>query len=163
MLIRALTIAAALWATGPVLAQADLDPPYPIPADPGTFDLTGTWQYTTFDHRSSGPCPGGSHMVGTMSIADMGDPAVPYAVVVSGDCNPATVCVFGGKIVDGALVAQNDVVVDEEGGRVGSGLYITFFAEDFGLGFYDAAYYIADFSCGWSHSFSIRRGAAAAE
>ena len=158
MLIRALTLVAALWATGPVLAQVDLESPYPIPADPGKIDLNGAWQYTTFDHHSSGACPSGSHMVGTMSIGTTGEPDLPYAIVVSGDCNPATVCVFGGKIVDGALVGQNDVVVDDEGGRVASGLYITFFAEDFGVGFCDAAYYIADFSCGWSHSFSIRRG-----
>ncbi len=62
--------------------------------------------------------------------------------------------------MEGALVGQNDVLVDDEGGRVGSGLYITFFADDFGVGFYDAAYYIADFTCGWSHSFSVRRGVA---
>lgn len=160
MLERALIIAAVMWAAGPVVAQVDLEPPYPIPADPAGIDLSGVWQYTTFDHHASGPCPAGAHMVGTMSIGMADDPTLPYAIVVSGACNPAAVCMFAGKSLGDALVAQNNVVVDDEGGRVSSGLYITFFAEDFGVGIYDAVYYIEDFSCSWSHAFSVRRGAA---
>lgn len=157
--VVALCAFAALAASPPAFAQGEDIAPYPIPGDANKIDLTGVWYHRSFNHTVDGPCPLGPHIAGTMTISATGATVgSPYSITVTGgECRPAAVCVFAGDIIDGGLYAENSVVVDEEGGRVGSGFYITFFAKDFGVGWYNAVYTLDDFSCSWGHTFSVRR------
>ena len=159
-LFRSLSVVAAFATSSMVLAEdVDIEQPYPIPADASTMDLTGVWYHRSFNHTVEGRCPLGPHIAGTMSFAATGEEVgSPYSIsLTGGECRPPGVCNFAGDIINGGLYASNNLIVDDEGGRLGSGFFVTFFAEDFGIGLYQAVYVLDDFTCSWSHSFSVRR------
>ncbi len=158
-MFRHVLLSAALLTLAPISAAAEDVEPYPIPGDANNIDLTGVWYHRSFNHMVEGRCPLGPHIAGTMTVSTTGEAVDSgYSITLTGgECRPAGVCQFAGDIINGGLYAANDLVVDDEGGRVSSGFYVTFFARDFGVGWYQAVYTLDDFTCSWTHSFSVRR------
>lgn len=139
------------------MAQDDIPlVPIGVPAD--KFDFTGTWNYSTSNHRVSGQCPNGKPMSGTMEIT-YSNAAVGLMISSGATCDPATMCMFDGSIhQDGQLVVSNADTVDDEGGSAANAMRLFFLSEELGSGFVASGYvHPGGFECQWSHYVEIWR------
>ena len=145
----------SLFATAAFAASTDDTPP--ISLDPGTVNFTGTWQYSTFNHKVSGRCPNGSPMDGTLAITLTGA-EVGLMVTSGATCNPASMCMYSGGIDDEYMLVSNTDTVDEEGGSATNALRLHFYSASEGAGESSSSYVHPDgFECQWSHNILLWR------
>ena len=138
-------------------ALADETPLLPVPVDPEKVDFTGTWNYSTANHTVSGRCPNGTPMAGTLFISHTGGEA--GVMVQSGAvCNPASMCMYSGGILEGALVVSNTDTVDEEGGSASNAMQLFFGSASEGWGGVSSSYvHPKGFECQWRHDIRLWR------
>jgi hypothetical protein len=154
-LTLATVLALALCATSS-LAQEKTDPT-PIPLDPSTVDFTGTWNYSTSNHKVSGDCPNGSPMDGTLAITQTGN-EVGLMVTSGAVCNPASMCMYSGGIDDEYLLVSNTDTVDDEGGSATNALRLHFYSSSEGRGESSSSYvHPKGFECQWGHQILVWR------
>ncbi len=150
------TVTAVVGYSASAAAQGDIAP-VPIPLDPATIDITGTWNYSTANHKVSGDCPNGSPMNGTLAITREG--AEAGLMIMSGaTCDPASMCMFGGGLTGEYLLVSNTDTVDEEGGTATNAIQMFFSSPAQGSGSASSSYVHPEgFQCQWSHDVLIWR------
>ncbi|MEZ5666477.1 MAG: hypothetical protein R3F55_03395 [Alphaproteobacteria bacterium] len=138
-------------------AWADDVAPVAIPVDPATIDIAGQWTYATSNHAVSGMCPLGTPMAGTLSIAVV-DGAITVVVDSGATCSPASMCVYEGRIEQGAVVVSNTAVVDDEGGSASNAMQLFFTSPTAGAGRVASGYVHPEgFECQWTHDIALSR------
>jgi hypothetical protein len=132
-------------------------PPVPLPGNAANMDITGTWSYSTFDHRISGRCPAGQPMAGTLIIGQK-ENSLDVFIQSGAVCNPVSMCSYTGAIIDGNVVVSNTDTVDDEGGSATNAMRLYFFSETSGGGQVSSRYVHPEgFECHWSHYMKLSR------
>jgi hypothetical protein len=138
-------------------AQAEV-PIVPIGISADDFDFTGTWNYSTANHRVAGACPNGAPMSGTLALTQSAG-AVGLMLTSGAVCDPASMCLFDGAIDEnGQLIVSNADTVDDEGGSVANAMRLFFLSDEMGAGFVASGYvHPSGFECQWSHYVELWR------
>ena len=112
-------------------AQAQ-DPGEPTPmgidSDIADLDISGSWNYSTSNHKVQGRCPVGTPMSGTLMIS-LGADGLGLQVMSGATCRPASMCSYTGEIVSGNALFSS---VDDEGGMASNAMNIHFSSEESG-------------------------------
>ncbi|MDJ0627037.1 MAG: hypothetical protein QNJ44_02155 [Rhodobacter sp.] len=131
--------------------------PAMLPIDAENIEFAGTWNYSTSNHQVSGRCPNGTPMAGTLDLT-YGGGEVGLMVSSGATCNPGSMCMFSGSIMDGQLVVSNVDTVDDEGGIATNAMRIFFTSPEEGAGEVSSSYSHPDgFECQWSHRITLWR------
>jgi hypothetical protein len=129
----------------------------PLAARAATYDLTGVWRVTTTNHEVVGVCPPGFDSVFEATIRQQGDVFSMdlEATPLSGPCLPAAVCSFAGTVSGASYLAQNSVVVDDEGGVAATTLPFEATSATQASGSAVSTYTLDEFVCTWSYDVDL--------
>ena len=141
---------AALCALGLVTPRAALA---------ATFDLTGTWSYTTSNNWVTGVCPKGMDSSGTLQISQTGD-SFTLQLLSGMVCDPASMCSYSGTIAGAVYTATNSAVVDTEGGKATNTITFTATSTTAASGA-DSSTYVhpGGMTCTWGFDITLTRTA----
>ncbi|MBW1808927.1 MAG: hypothetical protein JRJ87_12105 [Deltaproteobacteria bacterium] len=80
-----------------------------------TYELSGTWNFSNFNHSVTGGCPNGSDATGSLVINQTGD-SFTLEFISGMTCSPPSMCLFSGTVSGAEYTGSNTAVVDNEGG-----------------------------------------------
>lgn len=128
------------------------------PASAATYDLTGTWNFTTSGNFVTGGCPLGMDSVGTLQITQSGD-SFTMKILTGMVCNPAVMCSYTGTIAGAVYTATNSAVVDSEGGKATNTVTFTASSATAATGADSSTYVHPKMTCTWGFNIVLSRGA----
>jgi hypothetical protein len=128
------------------------------PASAATFDLTGTWNFTTSGNFVTGGCPLGKDSAGTLQITQTGD-SFTMKVLTGMVCSPAVMCSYTGTIAGATYTATNSAVVDSEGGTATNIVTFTASSATAASGADASTYVHPKMTCNWGFNIVLSRGA----
>lgn len=128
-------------------------------AGAATFDLTGTWSYSTTGNWVKGPCPKGTDSSGKLQINQSGD-SFTLTIVSGMVCKPASLCAYSGTVAGATYTAKNSAVVDSEGGKASNTITFTASSPHAASGS-DSSTYVhpQGMSCSWGFNITLSRPA----
>jgi len=121
-----------------------------------TYDLTGTWNFSNFNHSVTGACPNGTNASGTLNIVQTGD-SFTLEFTSGMECDPASMCSFNGTVNGAEYTATNSDVVDNEGGVATNTFVFTASSETEAAGSTVSTYELDDFSCEWNFDVTLTK------
>jgi len=132
----------------------------PPAARAATFDLSGTWSYTTTDNWVTGVCPKGMDSSGTLQITQTGD-SFTLQLMSGMVCDPASMCSYSGTIAGAVYTATNSAVVDTEGGKATNTITFTATSNTAATGADSSSYvHPGGMTCTWGFNITLTRAAA---
>lgn len=141
----------------PLAAQEGI-PVVPIPeiVSPDRVELAGVWNYASYDHAASGPCPAGPEMAGELTIGGTQE-ALTLIVLSGAVCDPEAVCVYDGRREGDALMFSSTALLDE-GASATSAMRIVFLSPTSAQASVVSRYVHPEGTeCEWTHSLSLTR------
>lgn len=128
------------------------------PASAATYDLSGTWSFSTSGNWVTGVCPKGADSTGTLQIAQTGD-SFTMKILTGMVCSPASMCSYTGTIVGAAYTATNSAVVDNEGGKATNTITFAASSATAATGADSSTYVHPKTTCTWGFNIVLSRGA----
>ena len=120
-----------------------------------TFDLTGTWTYSTTDNWVTGSCPPSADTTATCSISQNGD---DVTLVLDTICQPQSMCTFRGTVSGATYTCSNSAVVDDEGGVATNTIVFTATSNTSASGSDSSSYvHPQGFRCDWGFNIIFSR------
>lgn len=131
----------------------------PRAARAATFDLSGTWSYTTSNNWVTGVCPKGQDSSGTLQITQSGD-SFTLQLLSGMVCDPASLCSYSGTIAGAVYTATNSAVVDTEGGKATNTITFTATSSAAATGADSSSYvHPGGMTCTWGFDIALSRTA----
>ena len=121
-----------------------------------TYDLTGTWQYSTYNNWVTGLfCPPGYDTTGTCRITQSGD-SFSFVFLTGTVCDPSFLCTFTGAVSGATYTCSVSGVVDNEGGVATNTMVFTVISNTEASGSGTSNYtHPNGFQCNWGQSITI--------
>ncbi|MBN2347282.1 MAG: hypothetical protein JXJ22_00505 [Bacteroidales bacterium] len=121
-----------------------------------TYDLNGTWNFTTSNATHTGICPAGTNSSGTCEISQTAN--LLTLVFTSGwVCDPVSMCTYEGFCSGNTYGFANSDVVDDEGGVATNTISLTASSENTLSGVSASTYVLEDFVCAWGYDVVFTR------
>ena len=115
-----------------------------------SYDLTGTWNFTTSNATHSGYCPAGNNSSGTCVISQTGN-MLTLTFMSGWTCDPVSMCTYVGACTGDVYTFSNSDDVDDEGGVATNAIYLTATSENTLSGSSASMYVIDNFTCTWGY------------